>query len=128
MMGLYCLTGMTGQLKGKSERGWEGGAGGGLAQGHASDAIIVLTDASSRKRHNRREKSGRLSESDKSEFLRNPIEVCNSGGKSAPIPLQTNLTPRLSSLNHANPYRRRPRKNYHHYRPPVREKCSLQKF
>ena len=72
------MTGMTGQLKGKSERGW--GCEGGLAQGHASGAIIVQTDVSSRKRHNRREKSGRLRESDKSEFLRNPIEVCNSGG------------------------------------------------
>ena len=112
-MGLYWLTGMTGQLKGKSERGWERGGGvgvgGALAQGHALGAIIVQTDVSSRRRHNRREKSGRLRESDKSEFLGNPIEVCNLG-KSAPIPLQTNLTPRLSSLNHANPYRRRPRK------------------
>ena len=77
-MGLYWLTGMTGQLKGKSERGWERGDGGALAQGHALGAIIVQTDVSSRRRHNRREKSGRLRESDKSEFLRNPIEVCNS--------------------------------------------------
>ena len=61
MMGLYWLTGMTGQLKGKSERGWERGVGvgGALAQGHALAAIIVQTDVSSRKRHNRREKSGR---------------------------------------------------------------------
>ena len=66
--------------KGEIRKGMGVGVGGAPAQGHALGAIIVQTDVSSRKRHNRREKSGRLSESDKSEFLRNPIEVCNSGG------------------------------------------------
>ena len=44
--------------KGEIRKGMGVGVGGAPAQGHALGAIIVQTDVSSRKRHNRREKSG----------------------------------------------------------------------